>query len=199
MTFQVGDTVKLINDCSGLKKGAVCILHDPYEDGDLFANPTGNSINCNSGCSCEWNWELISRKGEVMSKYDELNARIEKVEGWTKEADNLLQELFEIANYRLWVENYKSDNSNCGCFVIMPHGTTLDHIDTKVFEPAIPEKKWSMDYSSQCSKNNAFKQALMWLLDNSSIKKDDKSEKIAKLERKHKELGDEIKRLREKE
>ena len=94
-----------------------------------------------------------------MSKYEELKQRISKVEGWTKEADDILKEIVPSITsgpYRISIPVWHEDGIN-DIRIIKTHTLTVD----KCF-----------DYSSQCQKNEAFKKALMWLLDQSDIKKD---------------------------
>jgi hypothetical protein len=99
-----------------------------------------------------------------MSKYEELKRRIEKVEGWTKEADDLIQIIHKHSErcsekyYSLTI----SLNQHDGNVVIRRFSDSTDFEDKLV----------TFHFKSQCSKNRAFKDALLWLLDHSDIKKD---------------------------
>ena len=128
-----------------------------------------------------WSWtpsmlELIS-EGKEMNKYQELKARIEKVQAWDKEADDILQEISQ-------------DNSNYLSIRAGGHGSiwiTSGH-DTKC--------KADFRYTTQCEKLEAFKQSLLYLLDNSDIKKNDNIEEISRIERKIEELQEDVRRLK---
>ena len=58
------------------------------------------------------------------------------------------------------------------------------------------KKLHSIPYSSQCEKMSAFKKALMWLLDNSDIRKNERTEKLSALESKLDETKEEIRRIK---
>ena len=115
----------------------------------------------------------------MQSKYEELKARIEKVEGWTASANELIQEIAAYTDRFLYI---------CIPFKNSDMIEIQDSLRQRI-------ERFSIN-GSQCSKLTAFKSALMWLLDNSSIKKDDKSDKIAELVRKLQELTAEIEKLR---
>lgn len=108
------------------------------------------------------NYKLIERS-EPMSKYDELKQRIEAVKGWGKEADDLLQEIGFKG--RLLIDD--NCNNQDGNILIITHGTRA----IKGCLSITGDVKAEFFYHSQCQKLAAFKQALMWLLDNSDIKK----------------------------
>lgn len=129
--------------------------------------------------------QLISRKGEGMGKYEQIKARIEKVEGWTAATNELIHEIG--MNYVITIPT--KDKAR---MLILAPLYELSEVGDETKRTVVA----TFGFNSQCSKNTAFKQALMWLLDNSSIKKDDKSEKIAELVRKLQELTAEIEKLR---
>ena len=102
-------------------------------------------------------------KEDSMSKYDELKSRIENVEGWDKEADDILQEIFKPMNIRGPIITVGMNTISVGCT------SEAGYINVSLNNPIIEEK---FNYSSQCEKLGAFKQALTRLLDHSNIKKD---------------------------
>lgn len=95
-----------------------------------------------------------------MSKYDELKQRIEALDnGWDKEADDVIREL-EVRYY-------------------ISISTKIDGVE---IQDNNREKIEYFGYNTQCEKLTAFKNALLWLLDHSDIKKDEKQEKIEELQ-----------------
>ena len=99
-------------------------------------------------------FKLITRGGSKISKYEEMVERIEKVEGWDKEADDILTEI--RGKY----------------FTRVDFSISQDRKDSKTY--ATGEIKVNNNsigfYHNFYEKNEIFKQALRWLLDNSSIK-----------------------------
>ncbi len=95
--------------------------------------------------------ELI--KESIMSKYDELKSRIENVEGWDKEADDIIQEIGR--EYEIQFEQ----------------DATSRYGSMTIWRRSYSDDKGYFKYTSQCDKLEAFKKALMWLLDHSDIKK----------------------------
>lgn len=93
-----------------------------------------------------------------VDKYDELKARIEKITAWDENADNVLQEITDYRN-PYWL-------SIC-CHNGMGSAILVKDINCKDGN----ENKASFTYENQCQKLLAFKKALIWLLDNSNIKK----------------------------
>jgi len=109
-------------------------------------------------------------EGVKMSKYQQLKERIKNVKGWGKEADDIISEMrmkdaFSIDVKMCWNE-YK--NSNEGYMEAYLSG-----------EDANPFKEFH--FKTQCEKLEAFKLALLWLLDHSDIKKDENHIKIMQL------------------
>lgn len=115
-----------------------------------------------------------------------LRTRIEALEnGWDKEADDLLQEIIE-AGY---------GNGSFIEFgikiVVYKNITNTIYVRTKTNNS---EKTFSFD--SQCEKNQAFKDALLWLLDKSGLEKAEKrrgeieelKEKVTEIECRIKEI-----------
>jgi hypothetical protein len=162
--FKVGDLVK--NKHRG--KGVIEITSFT----SLFGNKIGVKYfhwNCGHnlgrdsiGHNCFWEHpeDLILIKEASMSKYDELKQRIEDLnDGWNKEADDVLQEILPFINSKI-----------VSIFIPMPSNTPFCQISFRDLKnlPISPEFK----YVTQCEKMTAFKQALLWLLDHSEIKKD---------------------------
>lgn len=66
MTFKIGDKVKMRRDCSGMRAGDICELHNKHENGDIPENKLGLAAwndevdqSVGWGCSCEDDWELV--------------------------------------------------------------------------------------------------------------------------------------------
>ena len=95
--------------------------------------------------------------GGSMSKYDELKERIERITGWDKEADDILGKM-DTAH----VIEFNQD-------------ATSGHGHIKVWKRGYKEERKSGEgyfcFFSQCEKLDTFKEALMFLLDHSDIKK----------------------------
>jgi len=109
---------------------------------------------------------------EVMSKYSELKERIEGLnDGWNKDADDILKEIYDITNVHFAIKIGIGHNANIYLYKDVYQVTQFRYI-------------------SQCQKNSAFKKAVLYILDNSSIK-DDKEpirKEIAELRKKLEEL-----------
>ena len=104
-----------------------------------------------------------------MSKYQELKERIENVKGWNKEADDILGELKLTIN---WTICCQDDGTGF---------LTIYKTKGRGENPATRDWSKEIKFDNQCSKLTAFKQALLWLLDHSDIKKDNKQADIEKL------------------
>ncbi len=172
MKFKVGDKVEIIQACDdSTHVGEIYTLY-LYDD-DLYA-----------GECCHQNyWKLI---GGTMSKYNELKDRISNVMGWDKETDDILEEIYENLTSR------GNEEDRNGYFVNIPihaHGGGLSIVNYD------GKRKFDCQYKTQCEKNDAFKQALMWLLDHSDIK-DEKADKIAELQDRMEDLQTEINNLK---
>lgn len=123
----------------------------------------------------------VIREGKI-SKYEELKERIKNLQnGWDKEADDILQEITKREYYHLDI--------TCG-----NNYSEAMYIDVK----ASGDECIRFDFDNQCSKLEAFKKALLWLLDHSDIKKDEKEEKIKELEMKANCIKDQYERDLEK-
>ncbi len=158
--FKKGDkarcwTVKKANDISDsvwLEVGKVYEVKDVDEKGNIGIG------------SCYYNPKCFTKEAE-MSKYDELKKRIAAVTAWDEEADNIMQEMLNPKDrYYICMPTFNSNPSGSG-------SREISIFRNNAF-PSLADKKESFSYSSQCEKLDAFKKALMWLLDNSDIKKD---------------------------
>lgn len=123
-------------------------------------------------------------KEATMSKYQELKERIENLQnGWDKEADDILAEIFPDNSgeiYRMTIPVWRIVTGSC---IEIRNAT-----DDKIIQ--------CFRCRNQCEKLDAFKQALLWLLDHSDIKKDEKEEKIKELFKQIKPLQEQIEELR---
>jgi hypothetical protein len=55
ITFEVGDTIRIIDSCSGTRRGEYYTLS--IRQGELWAGNYGGA-----GCHCRDNWKLIKKK-----------------------------------------------------------------------------------------------------------------------------------------
>jgi hypothetical protein len=119
-----------------------------------------------------------------MSKYQELKERIENLKnGWDKEANDILEEIYNATksreSYRRWI---MIDIANDGHILIRDYDSDNATL-------------WDETFTGQCEKLKVFKQALLWLLDHSDIKKDEKEEEIKELEAQRDTLAAHIRSL----
>lgn len=171
----VGETVRCT--LNGSWKGVDMTIVDIWE--------TSKGISCKHPVHGVGGFSIKELKvvEDKMSKYETLRRKIkvECVNGWDKNMDDVLQEIF-----------YKYCNgtpeiticciSRANSSVTVRNGNSNENIAPKSFY-----------YNSQCEKNSAFQEALLYLLDNSSLRKDDKKtqiqEKIDKLQEELQELN----------
>lgn len=169
--FKVGDRVRIIDVCSSSAHyrenkreiddiGQIIILDVIEEKKDL---PEGfYYIESGSLFIRGAKLELVERSAP-MSKYTELKQRIENLNnGWDKEADDILQELSKT-EYYLCIKCLNEATIFRTTIEIQNNGR---HLLEEFY------------FSSQCEKLKAFKSALLWLLDHSNIKKDEKQGEI---------------------
>lgn len=149
-SFRVGDRVKIIENIFGLSDNDG-VLEEIDERGTPYR------VQTKFGIMWAKKLELIS--GGDMDKYAELKGRIEAVQAWDKEADNILDEigLVEGVHYSIQIATHNTENE-------LFRNVILRTGDNGSIETTFP-------YTSQYSKLSAFKKALMWLLDHSDIKK----------------------------
>lgn len=115
--------------------------------------------------------------GDSMSKYEYLKQRIEALDdGWNKDADDIIKKVSK-GKTLLIIDNRQHDsNSRINIYKSNP-------ISFKWNDPSAVAT-FRFNNSNQCEKMEAFKKALLWLLDHSGIKKVDKKReaRILKLE-----------------
>ncbi len=144
--FKIGDTVKY-KDYPELE-----IIVDINSEG-FISGKTNNSEIMGTHVNPK-NYTLIKKGEKTMNQYDSLKQRIEKVTAWDKECDDILQEIDRDCksskpySIQIYIAN------SCTIRILK---STNDEVT-------------QFNYSSQCEKLEAFKKALMWLLDHSDIK-----------------------------
>ena len=147
MKFKVGDKVRRIEGCH---------LRMIVGDTATIEEICGNGVRLKEykmwdgkGTHDRGNLKLVE-EGRTVSKYDELKERIANVTAWDKEADDILQEM-----------GFFKNNANEIRFF---------NQQITVWEDGMGSFEY-FNFKSQCEKLEAFKKALMWLLDHSDIKK----------------------------
>jgi len=121
----------------------------------------------------------------TMSKYDELKERIERLQnGWDKEADDILVELSKETKNLYWLLIPISDNG----WMWLKYGDTREKNNSYVAKETY--------FYNQCEKMKQFKRHLLYILDHSNIKKDEKEEKRAELQKQIDDLQKQIEELR---
>lgn len=106
------------------------------------------------GKPCDVGHGKFRKLGGSMSKYDELKERINNVTVWDEVTDSLFS-LIGVPHHLQFIQDATSDYGHIELW-IRNHKEKGDE---------------SFGYTDQCSKLKAFKQALMWFLDHSDIKK----------------------------
>lgn len=156
-TFKVGDRVK---DLGG-RMGVII----SYQNDRCFTikMPSGQKWDCSAN-----DWKKI---GGTMTKYEELKSRIQALNnGWDKEADDVLQEI--------------GDGSIYLCIRTRTNGIA-NHYGMEIQDGGKERIKGFPFDETQCSKMSAFKNALLYLLDHSDLKKEyDKAQSIVGKEHK---------------
>lgn len=123
-----------------------------------------------------------------MSKYEELEQRISKVTGWDKGADDIISEL----------RVYK-DSSLVSTHLCIDLSDTKNGIGYMKVVTSEKEVLYSRIYCSQREKLKVFKDILLWLLERSKIKKDEKYRKIVEIEKQVEELQEKLREIKEEE
>ncbi len=197
MKLKIGDKVKVVNAIRGHypEKGYIGII--TY----IGAGPWGNGNKDSLWLDGDekrngsfWTDELwVEKIGGSMSKHDDLKDRIEGVIAWDKRADEILQEILP------YIETDVSGDMPY-LYLEIPirdtHTTANQEIKVRSHYNKNRELR-SFSYNSQCEKLQAFKDALMWLLDHSDIKKVDtcKQEKIDKIQKQIDKLQEQLNEL----
>lgn len=160
--FEVGDTVTTeVKDCylTNVIGKIVAIMHGlsfPYRVKILTGKNKGYE-----GVYDKESLKLV--KEDIMYKkltqYDDLAQRIGNVKAWDKEADNITTELYKTTKHLGYLQiSIPLDYAQTAFHIIKWEGSNWKEIATFAFR-------------GQCEKLEAFKKALMWLLDHSDIKK----------------------------
>jgi len=125
-----------------------------------------------------WMYENNLRKENTMSKYQEMKERIEALDnGWDKDADDIRREIGIAFHF------------------ILDEDATSGYGHIEMSRRGYTQTNKHFTFTSQCSKMTAFKKALMWLLDNSSIKKDDKRKEKEEIQKEIDKLQDRLNNL----
>jgi len=187
MKFKVGDRViKVKNrpDCSNscCKVGDKGVVN--YVDNSGFSIKFPSARYFCEGFKYKDN---VVKKIRGSMQYEDLKERIEAVVAWDKDADDILQEIGGEYGIRIaTVNDFAYINIYKGERGWLEDGERVTRLLLKSFT-----------YSGQCEKLEAFKKALLWLLDHSDIKKIDseREDTIKKLEQELYDIrskGDEI-------
>jgi hypothetical protein len=115
-----------------------------------------------------YEWKKI--EGDTMSKYEEFKQGIEALTCYDEKADGLLQELLKACkeDWNLTICNYKDGSG----WVSISDPNYL-----------IGMKMISWNPEPRCDAFKAIKKGLLWLLDHSNFKKDEKQERIDQLQK----------------
>ena len=170
--FKVGDRVRvLVNLASG----------SPWRKGDEFViGEMGEDNCCDKLYQAHWvkfnQIELVSS-----NKYQSLKSRIQAINQNTtvKEWDDLLGAIYEVRRLEspYYINIFIGKN---------------DRIE---LEDAFHKVAVLFHFTDQCSKGEAIKKAMLWLLENSDIKKDDHAEEIAEINKQIAELNSKVEKL----
>jgi len=157
MKVKIGDKIVIterINECGMFVAG---------NEGEITSAESATPIKPPQTYSEEMHLPFYNYKriGGSMSKYQEIKDRIEQIVGWTKEADDTLQEIRKNMSvpYAYCTIKIAWADKQEGLVRIWYGGETSTCNN-------------QFHFDSQCGKNEAFKKALLWLLDQSDIKKD---------------------------
>jgi len=167
--FQVGDEVEAVENHTayyGIKKGTKGIItHMGWQS--CYGCSDAIWLNNEQEGGRWWlekQLKLIKRGGNKMSKYEDLKRRINALDnGWTKTADDIMQEIWKAP----------SDDLQLYWLLIGNEANSSIRIIKSPYNDNIEEDKVAdFRYKNQCEKLKAFKNALLWLLDHSDISKD---------------------------
>lgn len=169
--FKVGDRVR--NQYCGYE-GKIVYLGDEVNEPDWIYILRDDRKR---GCGRNGEWAMEKRYGVLlkevsMSKYDELKQRIEGLNnGWTREADDILNEIwFELNCGWQYITFSHNSSGKQGDGKSIYSGTIYIHDGAGKY--IYKDYTAKFEFHTQCEKNQAFKKALLWLLDHSDIKKD---------------------------
>ena len=176
--FRVGDVVECISGCVELNHGERNTVNKT-DRLHLYIGVT--SYGTIDYGFFKTRFKLISRGASHMSKKEELKRRIDKVEGWDKGTDDLINDITELDNLthlRIEIKWFCSIQNNIQVDFCFDCGKDILR---------------TFPYDSQCSKNAAFKSALLWLLNHS--KHCDNTAEIAKLKSQGKKLTADVEEI----
>lgn len=151
--FKVGDKVKNISDKdTDITIGHFYTLIKDEVNEEIFFKDDDNDKRHRPK-------KHYKKLENTMTKYDELVDRIDNVTGWDKEADDITTELYKSTKHLGYLQISIPLDYNRTAFHIIKWDSqgSWKEIATFAFE-------------GQGEKLSAFKQALMWLLEHSSIK-----------------------------
>ena len=189
MEFEVGDTVR----CIDAQNAHWC--YGKFADSSSYGiGRTAMVTGIEQGMLKLENGELYNPEAfeVVKPEYNKLKQRIEGLKnGWNKEAADILQEVKGKHSFIVWISS-SGLQSSIRVYSGMP--VVIDWAgggnDGKL------EAAFKFSFLSQCEEMTAFKSALLWLLDHSSIKKDEKQEKLTALETQLKDIQKQIEELK---
>ncbi len=168
MKYEIGDKVMVIEANVGEfeeykgKTGTIIKICCTYEF------PYKVSFDKESGLALWSKVELIERS-KPMSKYQSLKERIDNVTAWDKEADDIMREICKNLPEKINGKYCKEMALTIKVTAFNSEYMVFTARNTGIFGQDISP---IFNYSSQCEKLEAFKKAMMYLLDNSDIKKD---------------------------
>ena len=192
-TFKKGDEViphshSCANPCSDCKfLGEVGEIQSVVSgDIHIYFEKFRGTGSC-YGCAGFTKKDLTLAKEGTMNLVKEINLRnrIEAVTGWDKEADDIRVDIQKKTNYGIRLYHY---GEHIGGFCI------FDTIKSNIQGDSNTKAIIKFDFNTQCSKFQAFKKALLWLLDKSGI--DKKQTKIKELEERMEKIQQEIEELK---
>jgi len=191
MKFKVGDRIKQIKDGYGTSREDMGKEAIVQEIGLFyFISYKKDGIRIKRIGKWEYNQNTVGEEGFELINigiYENTKRRILALDnGWNKEADDVVNLLYEHTNLRIWVDNY----GIYGNITIVTHGSKLFDIAIDKEVGYKTQYKAHFTFNGQCDKMEKFRECLLWLLDNSSLK-DEKEEKRVKLQ-------EEIAKLQEK-
>jgi len=172
--FKVGDRVKLVRGGNLDWEGSEWWKEAGMEIGNIYIIDTVyNNENIRlKGFSYDHCNKHFIKIGDTMSKYENIKYRIEALDdGWNKEADDVMNELHKQCNSNMIFIPMCKERGSIHIIDLNGSGKLWSGFSLKEFP-----------FISQCDKMSKFKDASLWLLDHSDIKKDEKADKIKELE-----------------
>ncbi len=159
--FKIGDKVKIYRKKEDMTFGWSDSMDKYVGETDIISDISGQSIYLKE-ISWIWHESVLIKIGGSM--HEDLKQRIEALDdGWNKEADDLIREiqnhidngLGRTIEINIWSNSYKNRVKN-------------GEIEVRI---QVSQKRGVFKFDTQCEKMQAFKDALLWLLDHSDISK----------------------------